>query len=122
MRGNIASAGATSAPNQGHCDDLPTTRTRSRKACCRGPLSASVYRGAERHAQQRGERIEQWLGAGDGEPRPLRLTKVHTLLVRDYDSARERYTRLALVIAGAARMARARTMVTVGVRTTRRCR
>ncbi len=34
-------------------------------------------------AQHR-ERIERWL-AGDGEPRPLRLTKVHTLLVRDYD-------------------------------------
>src|SRR5580658_9056034 len=33
-------------------------------------------------AQHR-ERIERWL-AGDGEPRPLRLTKVHALLVRDY--------------------------------------
>jgi len=33
-------------------------------------------------AQHR-ERIEQWL-AGQGEPRPLRLTKVHTLLVRDH--------------------------------------
>jgi transposase len=33
-------------------------------------------------AQHR-ERIERWL-AGDGEPRPLRLTKVHALLVRDH--------------------------------------
>jgi hypothetical protein len=33
-------------------------------------------------AQHR-ERIEQWL-AGQGEPRALRLTKVHTLLVRDH--------------------------------------
>jgi hypothetical protein len=33
-------------------------------------------------AQHR-ERIERWL-AGDKETRPLRLTKIHTLLVRDY--------------------------------------
>ncbi|MBK6515706.1 MAG: hypothetical protein IPG04_16800 [Polyangiaceae bacterium] len=30
------------------------------------------------------DRIEQWL-RGDAEKRPLRLTKVHTLLVRDHD-------------------------------------
>ena len=33
-------------------------------------------------AQHR-ERIERWLG-GDGDTRPLRLSKVHTLLVRDH--------------------------------------
>jgi hypothetical protein len=32
---------------------------------------------------QHRERIERWL-AGDAETRPLRLTKVHTLLVRDH--------------------------------------
>jgi hypothetical protein len=32
---------------------------------------------------QHGERTERWL-AGDADTRPLRLTKIHTLLVRDH--------------------------------------
>ncbi|MBK8943477.1 MAG: transposase [Polyangiaceae bacterium] len=44
------------------------------------PTASDEWSEVARHR----DRIEQWL-RGDAEKRPLRLTKVHTLLVRDHD-------------------------------------
>jgi transposase len=59
-----------------------TMSTPSRRSSRRAQRRQPVMSGSEvaRHR----DRIEQWL-RGDAEKRPLRLTKVHTLLVRDHD-------------------------------------